>query len=107
MSNPTTVIAQQPLRALTVANERRTATALLKSRLRRGEVTLAAVLADPPAETGRVLTFEVLLWAPQFGHWRLRVLNSRAMRYGYVNLATSLGELTDRQRQWLAGEIRR
>ena len=107
MSNPTAVITQQPLRALTVANQRRTATAQLKSRLRRGELTLADVIAHPPAEAGQALTFEVLLWAPYFGRQRLRALNLRAVRRGHVNLATPLGELTDRQRQWLASEIRR
>ena len=107
MSNPTAVITQQPLRALTVANQRRTATAQLKSRLRRGELTLADVIAHPPAEAGQALTFEVLLWASQFGRRRLRALNPRAVRHGHVNLATPLGELTDRQRQWLASEIRR
>ena len=107
MSNITAVITAQQARALTIANERRAATALLKSRLRRRELTLTELLAHPPAEVGHVLTFEVLLWAPQFGPWRLRMLNSRAMRYGQVNLATPLGELTDRQRQWLASEIRR
>ncbi len=105
--NPTTAIASQRSRALTVANERRAATAQLKSRLRRRELTLAEVLAHPPTEAGDVLTFEVLLWAPQFGRQRLRALNPRAVRHGHVNLATPLADLTARQRQWLAGEVRR
>jgi len=71
MANPTAVITQQPLRALSVANQRRTATALLKTRLRRGELTLAGVLEHPPADAGQALTFDVLLWAPQFGRRRL------------------------------------
>ncbi len=78
--NPTTAIASQRSRALTVANERRAATAQLKSRLRRRELTLAEVLAHPPTEA----TFEVLLWAPQFGRQRLRALNPRAVRHGHV-----------------------
>ena len=107
MSNLTAVITPQPMHALVVANERRTATALLKRRLRCGELTLAELVTHPPAEAGQALTFEVLLWAPYFGRQRLRALNLRAVRRGHVNLATPLGQLTDRQRQWLASEIRR
>src|SRR5512140_3119721 len=92
----------QPVRALGIANTRRTAAAALKTRLRRREITLDEILANPPAELERHMTWEVLLWAPGIGHTRLRALNARAIREGHVNLAAPLGALTDRQRNWLA-----
>jgi hypothetical protein len=101
------VINAQPLQALTVANERRCAKAQLKAGLRRGDLTLAHVLADPPVELRSTLTFEVLLCARFFGREKLRALNVRALRNGHVNLAAPLGELTERQRAWLARELRR
>ena len=47
--NPTTTAtASQPVRALGVANTRRSATAELKTRLRLREVSLREILDDPP-----------------------------------------------------------
>jgi hypothetical protein len=95
----------QPVRALGIANTRRSAAAILKTRLRRREITLEEILANPPAELQRQMTWEVLLWAPGIGRIRLRALNARALREGHVNLAAPLGALTERQRDWLAGRL--
>ena len=101
---PDTTIPQ-PVRALGIANTRRSAAAVLKTRLRRREVTLREILEHPPEELERQMTWEVLLSAPGIGRTRLRALNARAIREGHVNLAAPLGALTDRQRQWLAGRL--
>ena len=95
----------QPVRALGIANTRRSAAAVLKTRLRRQEITLREILEHPPAELERQMTWEVLLWAPGIGRTRLRALNVRAIREGHVNLAAPLGALTERQRNWLAGRL--
>lgn len=100
-----TANASQPVRALGVANTRRSATATLKTRLRHREITLREILENPPTELQRHMTWEVLLWAPGIGRMRLRALNVRAMRDGHVNLAAPLGGLTARQRQWLADRL--
>ena len=71
---PDTTIPQ-PVRALGIANTRRSAAAVLKTRLRRREITLREILEHPPAELERQMTWEVLLWAPGIGRTRLRALN--------------------------------
>jgi hypothetical protein len=105
MLNPVTVTVPQPVRALGVANTRRSATAVLKTRLRQRTVSLREILEDPPAELRSYMTWEVLLWAPGIGPMRLRALNVRGVRHGHVNLATPLGALTARQRRWLADQL--
>jgi hypothetical protein len=95
----------QPVRALGVANTRRSAAAVLKTRLHRREITLREILEHPPEELERQMTWEVLLWTPGIGRTRLRALNVRAIREGHVNLAAPLGALTERQRNWLAGRL--
>ncbi len=97
--------ASQPVRALGVANTRRSATAELKTRLRDREISLREILDDPPVDLHRHMTWEVLLWAPGIGRKRLRALNVCAMRDGHVNLAAPVGALTLRQRQWLADRL--
>jgi len=101
----TLTASAQPLRALRKANSHRSRAAAIKHQLRNGQVTIAALLADPPTELHRHLTWEVLLWTPGVGHQRLRTLNSRALRAGHVNLAAPLGALTPRQRVWLADQL--
>ena len=100
-----TATVPQPVRALGIANTRRTAAAALKTRLRRREISLHEILAAPPEELERQMTWEVLLWAPGIGRTRLRALNASAIREGHVNLAAPLGALTERQRHWLAGRL--
>ena len=95
----------QPVRALGIANTRRSAAAALKTRLRRQEITLREILEHPPAELERQMTWEVLLWTPGIGRTRLRALNVHAIRDGHVNLAAPLGALTERQRNWLAARL--
>ena len=98
-------LVSQPVRALGIANTRRTAAAALKTRLRRREITLREILENPPEELERQMTWEVLLWTPGIGRTRLRALNVRAIREGQVNLAAPLGALTERQRNWLAARL--
>ncbi len=99
------VAVSQPVRALRVANTRRSAAAELKTRLRQRTVSLREILEHPPAELERLMTWEVLRWAPGIGPTRLRALNVRAVRDGHVNLAAPLGALTTRQRGWLANQL--
>jgi len=105
MLNPTTI--PQPVQALGVANTRRSAAAELKARLRQRTVSLREIIEDPPEAIARQMTWEVLLWAPGMGRTKLRELNRRALRQGHVNLAAPLGELTVRQRRWLADQLPR
>ena len=79
---PDTAVIPQPVRALGVANTRRSAAAALKTRLRRREITLREILANPPEELERQMTWEVLLWTPGIGRTRLRALNVHAIREG-------------------------
>ena len=102
---PDTAVIPQPVRALGVANTRRSAAAALKTRLRRREISLREILENPPEELERQMTWEVLLWTPGIGRTRLRALNVHAIRDGHVNLAAPLGALTERQRNWLAGRL--
>ena len=102
---PDSAASSQKARALGVANARRSAAAVLKTRLRRREISLHEILAAPPEELERQMTWEVLLWAPGIGRTRLRALNATAIREGHVNLAAPLGALTERQRNWLAGRL--
>ena len=102
---PDSAASSQKARALGVANARRSAAAVLKTRLRRREISLHEILAAPPEELERQMTWEVLLWAPGIGRTRLRALNASAIREGHVNLAAPLGALTERQRNWLAGRL--
>ena len=67
MLNPPTVTVPQPVRALGEANTRRSATAVLKTRLRRRAIGLREILEDPPAELERQMTWEVLLGHPGSG----------------------------------------
>ena len=110
MLNTATAIAtaipvSQPVRALGVANTRRSATAILKTRLRQRTVSLHQILENPPEELTSYMAWEVLLWAPGVGPMRLRALNVRAVRDGHVNLAAPLGALTANQRRWLANQL--
>ena len=103
---PTIPIAPQRAAALGIANRRRSATARLRRLVLARELTVSALILDPPRELQRHLTFEVLRWAPNLGRERLRILNAKAMLRGNVNLAAPLGALTPRQREWLAAELR-
>ncbi len=106
MLNPDTVSRDhQRKTALQVANNKRSAAAQLKVRLRQRTVTLAEVLERPPAAAASQMTWEVLSWAPGVGPARLKMLNVRAVRTGNVNLAVPLGSLTDRQRRWLTHQL--
>ncbi len=102
---PTLEVVPQRTVALGIANRRRRATASLRRLVRARELPVSALILDPPRELERHLTWEVLLWLPNLGPERLRLLNARALRRGHVNLAAPLGALTERQREWLAGEL--
>ena len=93
------------MRALQVANTRRTAVAELKARLRRRELTLTDLVLDPPDELHGYLLFDVLQRAPRYGRRSCGPLNARAIRLGQLNLACELGALTARQRRWLADQL--
>ena len=60
---PDTTIPQ-PVRALGIANTRRTAAAVLKTGCAGEKITLREILEHPPEELERQMTWEVLLWRP-------------------------------------------
>jgi hypothetical protein len=103
--NTSTIAAQQRIRSLGAANQRRSTVARYRRRVLARELEVSSLILDPPTDLHGYLTFEVLLWAPRFGRLRLRALNVRALRRGQVNLAAPLGSLTERQRRWLADEL--
>jgi hypothetical protein len=91
----------QALEALELANRTRRDRAEVKRRIKRGELTVAEVLADPPACCGRMSIAELLgaqvLWGPK----RCR----RLLRDAQVSEIRRVGDLTERQRNLIAGLI--
>lgn len=61
----------------------------VRSALRRGDLTIAAVMREQPAGLAKRTLVEILLMAHQFGRARLCALNARAVEDG-VNLAVTL-----------------
>jgi hypothetical protein len=51
----------------------------VRAALRRGELSIAAIMREQPAGLTDRTLFEILLMAHQFGRARLRALNARAI----------------------------
>lgn len=86
------------------SNRLRSAKAQFRAGLASGELALADVLADPPDCLQQTILLDLLRMARGIGATKLRLLNLRAMR-DRVNLATPLGQTSERSRRWLADEL--
>jgi hypothetical protein len=78
----------------------------LRMQLRSRSVCVGHVLRHPPEAAEGMRAFEVLELAPGLGRTKVARLNVRAAKVG-VNLMRPLGNLTERQREWLARVVTR
>ena len=93
--------APQRLRALERANEIRLARAELKRRIAEGDISVAAVLLDPPSEADSWAIGDVLTSQRRWGSTRCRKFLSR----NHITETKPVGALTERQRRLLAGQL--
>jgi hypothetical protein len=93
--------APQRLRALERANEVRLARAELKRRIAEGEVTVVAVLQDPPHEALTWEIGELLMSQRRWGGTRCRKFLSKHQ----ITETKPVGALTERQRRILADQL--
>jgi hypothetical protein len=92
----------QRLRALAHANEIRTARAHLKRDLKAGRREFVDLLTDPPDEILTMKIIELVLATPQVG----RTKANRALVACRVSPTKTIGGLSSRQRDELAGHLR-
>jgi hypothetical protein len=90
--------------ALDRGNVIRLRRAALRHQLQDGSVLPANVLRDPPWFTQDWRVFELLEACPGVGPHKIRYLNGRA-HHEWVNLFAPIGELTERQKDWLIGQL--
>lgn len=86
-------VREQRRAALDRANEVRTARKEIKKQLARGELELAELIQDPPAEVETAELADVLLWMPGIGRTRVRKIladagASRNVLMGHLSFAT-------------------
>jgi hypothetical protein len=100
---PTITVSRQPQRlvALERANQVRLARALLKRRIADGAVSAGQVILACPHEASRWSVGELLMSQPQWGSTRSR----RFLERNQIGELKPVGELTERQRQMLAGQL--
>ena len=84
----------QRMDALRRANQVRSERARLKVGLKRGTVTIASVLREPPEYLLTAKVIDVLMAAPKCG----RVKSARIMDQCRVSPSKTVGGLSDRQR---------
>ena len=106
MSSPTKQLNVAPARsldqrreALRRANLVRSQRATLKVDLKKGKVTIASVLREPPEYLLTAKVLDVLMAAPKCG----RVKSARIMEQCRVSPSKTVGGLSDRQRTELLG----
>jgi hypothetical protein len=94
---------EQRRAALEIANERRAAVAAYKRALRGGELPLAQVMLDPPADLAEVPLVDLARWSrgqARNNAWFVR-MGQAALRER-VNLMLPLGRASVRTREWVA-----
>src|SRR4051794_32507453 len=93
----------QQIVALGMANERRREIADLRAKVKRGEITLSQLMADPPALLRAWPCFDVvrMTWSRPRSGASLERLGRLAVRDG-VNLLMPLGRTSQRTRAWIA-----
>lgn len=90
------------LRALARANEIRMARAELKRRIAEGEVSAPELILNPPSAAASWHVGELLMSQRGWGAARCR----RFLARSHIGERKPLGDLTQRQRQVLAAELR-
>jgi hypothetical protein len=93
---------QQRLEALQRANLIRTRRAQLKDGLRQGQISIHAVLEDPPEYLLTAKVFDVLMAVPKFG----LVRTNRVLERCRVSPSKTLAGLTPRQRRELVDQLK-
>jgi hypothetical protein len=88
-------------RALARANEIRMARAELKRQIAEGEIEAAEVILDPPFAALSWSVGELLVSQRGWGATRCR----RFLARNHISERKPIGELTDRQRHMLAGQL--
>lgn len=88
--------------ALEVANERRLTVAALKRDVRAGRVTLAAIMAHPPAAALDVALVDLVRWARDATRTRawFERLGKQAVRDD-INLLLTVAQASTETRRWL------
>jgi len=101
---PTATIAPLPdrLLALERANEIRRARAQLKRRIGGGQLSAAEVILDPPVEAGKWPVTELLASQRHWGDAKC----SKFLARNRISEAKPVGDLTERQRQLLASQLK-
>jgi hypothetical protein len=99
----TATIAGLPdrLLALERANEIRRARAQLKRRIGAGQLSVAAVILDPPVEARSWLVAELLASQRHWGGAKCR----KFLAHNRISELKPVGELTERQRRLLAARL--
>lgn len=84
------------------SNRARSARLEIHEAMRRGELCPVELVRDPPALIAHRTVLDFLKHVPGIGPVKLRMLNARGgVATPAVNLLAPLGELSDRQREWL------
>jgi hypothetical protein len=95
--------AQQRREALAQANRVRLQRALLKADLKRGDRSLADLLAHPPGYLVSAKVLEVIMALPRYGHMRATGLLESCR----ISPSKTVGGLTERQRRDLLRALQR
>jgi hypothetical protein len=93
----------QPMRAFGLANRVRSARSDLKTRIAAGEVSAAEMILTCPPELSSMSIAELLASQRGWGEVRSRALLAQVA----LREDTSIGSLTDRQRQAVASQLAR
>lgn len=96
--------------ALAIANERRLATARFRERMdglerKEAQVEVARLLIEGLDEIGHITIYTVLMAVPTMGEVKVRRLLERRSEHWYVWPFKRVGELSERQRMRIAGEL--
>lgn len=102
MTAPSRSVLQRD-EALRRANEVRVKRAQLKRELKAGRRTISPLLTDPPAELLTATATELLLALPRVGRARVQ----RWLRVAGISTITTLGGMTERQREALVRAVSR
>jgi hypothetical protein len=104
VNQPMSIIPQTPERsqqqrmdALRRANDIRSERARLKDGLRNGDVSITAVLSDPPACVATAKVLDLVLAVPKYG----RVKANKLLERCRVSSSKTVNGLTPRQRKEL------
>jgi hypothetical protein len=103
MTEQAAAIELQRLRALELANDVRRARASLKRQIAAGTISAASCLLDPPKAAQGCAVAEILLSQRGWG----RVKCAKFLVQNEIAERKTVGDLTDRQRDRLAGELTR